>query len=107
KSLKIRLRGVNIVSCPTCGRTEIDIIGLAQEVEKRLAHIKEPITVAVMGCVVNGPGEARDADAGIAGGKGIGLLFKHGDIIKKLTEAELADALVREVEEIVKAKSKS
>jgi (E)-4-hydroxy-3-methylbut-2-enyl-diphosphate synthase len=102
KSLKIRQRGVNIISCPTCGRTEIDIIGLAQEVERRLAHIKEPLTVAVMGCVVNGPGEAREADAGIAGGKGIGLLFKHGDIIKKLTEAELADALVKEVEEIVR-----
>ena len=85
KSLKIRQRGVNIISCPTCGRTEIDIIGLAQEVEKRLAHIKEPITVAVMGCVVNGPGEAREADVGIAGGKGVGLLFKHGEIVKKFT----------------------
>jgi (E)-4-hydroxy-3-methylbut-2-enyl-diphosphate synthase len=101
KSLRIRQRGVNIISCPTCGRTEIDIIGLAQEVEKRLSHIKEPITVAVMGCVVNGPGEAREADAGIAGGKGVGLLFKYGEIVKKLSEADLADALVREVEEIV------
>ncbi len=101
KSLKVRQRGVNIISCPTCGRTEIDIIGLAQEVEKRLSHIKEPITVAVMGCVVNGPGEAREADAGIAGGKGVGLLFKYGEIVKKLSEADLADALVREVEEIV------
>jgi (E)-4-hydroxy-3-methylbut-2-enyl-diphosphate synthase len=104
KSLKIRQRGVNIISCPTCGRTEIDIIGLAQEVEKRLSHIKEPITVAVMGCVVNGPGEAREAHVGIAGGKGVGLLFKYGDIVKKLTEEELADALVREVEEIVRKK---
>ncbi len=102
KSLKVRQRGVNIISCPTCGRTEINIIGLAQEVEKRLAHIKEPITVAVMGCVVNGPGEAREADVGIAGGKGVGLLFKHGEIITKLSEAELADVLVKEVEEIVK-----
>jgi (E)-4-hydroxy-3-methylbut-2-enyl-diphosphate synthase len=102
KSLKVRQRGVNIISCPTCGRTEIDIIGLAQEVEKRLGHIKEPITVAVMGCVVNGPGEAREADAGIAGGKGVGLLFKYGEIVKKLSEEDLADALVREVEEIVK-----
>lgn len=101
KSLKIRQRGVNIISCPTCGRTEIDIIGLAQEVEHRLAHIKEPITVAVMGCVVNGPGEAREADVGIAGGKGVGLLFKHGDILKKFDEKELADVLVKEVEEIV------
>lgn len=106
KSLKVRQRGVNIVSCPTCGRTEIDIIGLASEVEKRLSHIKEPITVAVMGCVVNGPGEAREADVGIAGGKGVGLLFKHGEIITKLSEKELADTLVKEVEEIV-AKQKT
>jgi (E)-4-hydroxy-3-methylbut-2-enyl-diphosphate synthase len=106
KALKIRQRGVNIVSCPTCGRTEIDIIGLAETVEKRLAHIKEPITVAVMGCVVNGPGEAREADVGIAGGKGVGLLFKHGEIIQKFSEAELADVLVKEVETIVKASSK-
>jgi (E)-4-hydroxy-3-methylbut-2-enyl-diphosphate synthase len=102
KSLKVRQRGVNIISCPTCGRTEINIIGLANEVEKRLGHIKEPITVAVMGCVVNGPGEAREADVGIAGGKGIGLLFKHGEIITKLSEAELADVLVKEVETIVR-----
>jgi (E)-4-hydroxy-3-methylbut-2-enyl-diphosphate synthase len=101
KSLKIRRRGVNIISCPTCGRTEINIIGLAEEVEKRLSRITEPVSVAVMGCVVNGPGEAREADVGIAGGKGIGLLFKHGEIVKKLSEADLADALVREVEEIV------
>ena len=104
KSLKVRQRGVNIISCPTCGRTEIDIIGLASEVEKRLAHIKEPITVAVMGCVVNGPGEAREADVGIAGGKGVGLLFKHGEIVTKLSEKELADVLVKEVEEIINKK---
>jgi (E)-4-hydroxy-3-methylbut-2-enyl-diphosphate synthase len=102
KSLKIRQRGVNIISCPTCGRTEIDIIGLAQEVETRLAHVKEPITVAVMGCVVNGPGEAREADVGIAGGKGVGLLFKHGEILKKFDEKELADVLVKEVENIIR-----
>jgi (E)-4-hydroxy-3-methylbut-2-enyl-diphosphate synthase len=102
KSLKIRQRGVNIISCPTCGRTEIDIISLAQEVEKRLSHIKEPVTVAVMGCVVNGPGEAREADVGIAGGKGVGLLFKHGEIVTKLSEAELADVLVKEVEDLVR-----
>jgi len=106
KALKVRQRGVNIISCPTCGRTEIDIIGLAQEVEKRLAHIKEPITVAVMGCVVNGPGEAREADAGIAGGRGVGLLFKYGEIVKKLSEEDLADALVKEVEEIVRKTKK-
>jgi (E)-4-hydroxy-3-methylbut-2-enyl-diphosphate synthase len=104
RSLKIRQRGVNIISCPTCGRTEIDIIGLAQEVEKRLSHIKEPITVAVMGCVVNGPGEAREADVGIAGGKGVGLLFKHGEIVKKFDEKDLADVLVDEVEQLVNEK---
>jgi (E)-4-hydroxy-3-methylbut-2-enyl-diphosphate synthase len=102
KSLKLRQRGVNIISCPTCGRTEINIIGLAQEVERRLSHISEPLTVAVMGCVVNGPGEALAADVGIAGGKGTGLLFKHGKIVKKFDEKELADVLVKEVEEIVK-----
>jgi len=101
KSLKVRQHGVNIISCPTCGRTEIDIIGLATEVERRLAHIREPLTVAVMGCVVNGPGEAREADVGIAGGKGAGLLFRHGEIVKKFKEKELADVLVKEVEEIV------
>jgi len=107
KSLKVRQRGVNLISCPTCGRTEIDIIGLAREVEQRLSHIKEPVTVAVMGCVVNGPGEAREADVGIAGGKGVGLLFKHGEIVKKFDEKELADVLVREVEEIVKKRTDS
>ncbi len=107
KSLKVRQRGVNIISCPTCGRTEIDIIGLAQEVERRLANVKEPLTVAVMGCVVNGPGEAREADVGIAGGKGVGLLFKHGEILKKFDEKELADVLVNEVEEIIRQKPKT
>jgi len=102
KALKIRQRGVNLISCPTCGRTEIDIIGLAEEVEKRLGHITEPITVAVMGCVVNGPGEAREADIGIAGGKGVGMLFKHGEIVKRFDEKELADVLVAEVEKIIK-----
>jgi (E)-4-hydroxy-3-methylbut-2-enyl-diphosphate synthase len=105
RSLKIRQRGVNLISCPTCGRTEIDIIGLAETVEKRLAHITEPLTVAVMGCVVNGPGEAREADIGIAGGKGTGLLFKHGEIVKKFDEKELADVLVAEVEKIIKEKA--
>jgi (E)-4-hydroxy-3-methylbut-2-enyl-diphosphate synthase len=105
KALKVRQRGVNIISCPTCGRTEIDIIGLAQEVERRLGHITEPLTVAVMGCVVNGPGEAREADVGIAGGKGTGLLFKQGEIVRKFEEKELADVLVKEVEQIVKERS--
>jgi (E)-4-hydroxy-3-methylbut-2-enyl-diphosphate synthase len=99
KALKLRERGINIISCPTCGRTQIDVIGLAQEVERRLSHVTKPFDVAVMGCIVNGPGEAAQADMGIAGGKGRGLLFRRGEVIKKLKEDELADALVKEVEE--------
>jgi (E)-4-hydroxy-3-methylbut-2-enyl-diphosphate synthase len=98
KALKLRQRGVNIISCPTCGRTQIDVIGLAMEVERRLSHIRKPLDVAVMGCIVNGPGEASQADVGIAGGKGRGVLFRHGKLIKRLKEDELADALVAEVE---------
>lgn len=94
----IRKSGVNLVSCPTCGRTSYDMIPLAEEVEKRLADCKKNITVAVMGCVVNGPGEASSADVGIAGGKGEGLLFRKGEIIKRLPENELIDALMKEIE---------
>lgn len=97
KSLGLRERGANIVSCPTCGRCEIDIRGLASEVETLLKNIEKPITVAVMGCIVNGPGEAREADVGIAGGKGTGLLFKKGKIVKRLKENELLDALMAEI----------
>ena len=97
KCLGLRKRGVNFVSCPTCGRCQIDLIRVAEDVERRLAGIESSITVAVMGCVVNGPGEAREADFGIAGGKGEGLLFRHGEIIRKVPESELADALVQEI----------
>lgn len=97
KCLGIREHGINFVSCPTCGRCQIDLIGVAEEVERRLRHVEVPLTVAVMGCVVNGPGEAREADMGIAGGKGEGLLFRHGEVIRKVPENELADALVAEV----------
>jgi len=97
KSLGLRKRGVNFVSCPTCGRCQIDLIKVAEDVERRLAGIESNITVAVMGCVVNGPGEAREADFGIAGGKGEGLLFRHGEIVRKVPESELADALVHEI----------
>ena len=99
KSLGLRERGANIVSCPTCGRCEIDIRGLASKVETLLRDIKKPITVAVMGCIVNGPGEAREADVGIAGGKGTGLLFKKGKIVRRLKESELLDALKKEIGE--------
>jgi (E)-4-hydroxy-3-methylbut-2-enyl-diphosphate synthase len=102
KALGLRRHGVNFVSCPTCGRCQIDLIGVAEEVERRLRVIDAPLTVAVMGCVVNGPGEAREADVGIAGGKGGGLLFRHGEVIRKVPEQEMADALVAEVEKLAK-----
>ena len=86
-----------LVSCPTCGRTKIDLIKLANEVEQRLRTVRKPITVAVMGCVVNGPGEAREADIGVAGGDGCGLLFKKGEVIRKVEEAALLDALMEEI----------
>lgn len=100
KALKLRERGVNIISCPTCGRTQIGVIDLAVDVERRLAHIRKPLDVAVMGCIVNGPGEACQADVGIAGGKGRGVLFRKGELVKKLKESELADALVELVESV-------
>ncbi len=102
KALRLRQHGINLVSCPTCGRCQIDLIKLALEVEKRLQAFKAPLTVAIMGCVVNGPGEAREADVGIAGGKGEGLLFRRGEIVRKVPEDELADALLEEVEKMVK-----
>lgn len=94
------LGGVQFVSCPTCGRTRIDLIGLANRVEKALENVDKDITVAVMGCVVNGPGEAREADIGVTGGKGEGLIFKKGEIIRKVPESELLDALMEEVEKL-------
>ncbi|MGI6713418.1 MAG: flavodoxin-dependent (E)-4-hydroxy-3-methylbut-2-enyl-diphosphate synthase [Bacillota bacterium] len=99
RALGLRKEGIDFISCPTCGRTQIDLISIAQEVEDKLAiyNIKTPLTIAIMGCVVNGPGEAREADLGIAGGKGQGLLFRQGEIIKKLPEDRLVDALVEEV----------
>ncbi len=98
KSLDLRRRGPLLVSCPTCGRTEVDIVKLVSEVETRLAGIDKPIKVAVMGCAVNGPGEAKDADIGIACGKGMGVLFKKGEKIGTVPENEIVDALMREVE---------
>lgn len=96
KSLELRERGPVFVSCPTCGRCQIDLISIAEEVERRLHDLPKKITVAVMGCVVNGPGEAREADVGIAGGKGQGLLFRHGEVVRKVPEAELAEVLIAE-----------
>lgn len=100
KSLALRQRGVELISCPTCGRTQIDLIKLAEEVEERLKNLKKNIRVAVMGCVVNGPGEAREADVGIAGGSGEGLIFRKGVVIRKVPEAELVDELMKEIETI-------
>lgn len=100
KSLGYINEGVKFVSCPTCGRTEIDLIGIANEVEKRLENLNKNIKVAVMGCVVNGPGEAREADIGIAGGKGQGLIFKKGEIIKKVKESELVEELMKEIKKL-------
>lgn len=99
KSLGLRSKGANIISCPTCGRCDIDIRGLAAQVEQRLQAVDRPVTVAVMGCAVNGPGEAREADFGIAGGHGFGILFRKGKVVRKVKEAELLDALLREIEE--------
>ena len=90
-----------MISCPTCGRTQINLEKLALEVERRLKDIKEPITVAVMGCVVNGPGEAREADIGIAGGISEGLIFKKGQIIKKVREEEIVKELFAEIDKIL------
>lgn len=100
KSLGLRQHGPTLVSCPTCGRTCWSLEKVAKEVEARLAEIPEPITVAVMGCVVNGPGEAREADVGIAGGKGEGLLFRKGQILRKVPEARLVEELFEEIQKI-------
>ena len=98
KAAGIRREGPELISCPTCGRTRIDLIGLANEVEERLKEVNKPITVAVMGCVVNGPGEASAADVGIAGGVGEGLLFKKGEIVKKVPQDKLVDELFALIE---------
>ena len=102
KSLGLRKGGVTVVSCPTCGRTQIDLIGLAGKVEKMVSDLDLDIKVAVMGCVVNGPGEAKEADLGIAGGKGEGLLIKKGEVIAKVPEDQLLDALKTELDKIAK-----
>lgn len=98
KALGLRENGLQFISCPTCGRTQINLIKIAQEVEKKLESINKNIKVAVMGCAVNGPGEAREADIGIAGGKGEGLIFKKGIIVKKVKEEDLIEELMKEIE---------
>ena len=100
KAAGLRKEGVNIISCPTCGRTKIDLIGLVNQVDEALKNCEKPITVAVMGCIVNGPGEAREADIGIAGGDGCGMLFEKGQQIEKLPYEKLLPALLKRIEEL-------
>ena len=100
KALGIRRRGVEIISCPTCGRTQVDLIGIAAEVEEKLRDLEKPLTVAVMGCTVNGPGEAREADIGIACGKNEGLIFRKGLVVRKVPEAELVEEFLHEINEL-------
>lgn len=104
KSLDLRERGPVFISCPTCGRCEINLIEIAEEVEQRLHDLPVKLTIAVMGCVVNGPGEAREADLGVAGGRGQGLLFRNGETLRKVRQEELADALVEEAWLMAKAR---
>ncbi len=100
RALKLRERGVELVSCPTCGRTEIDLIPLVEKAEALLQKVKTPLKVAIMGCVVNGPGEAREADVGIAGGRDSGILFKRGERVEKVPQGELLGRLISEVEKM-------
>ncbi|MFC1495864.1 flavodoxin-dependent (E)-4-hydroxy-3-methylbut-2-enyl-diphosphate synthase [Candidatus Margulisiibacteriota bacterium] len=101
KSLELIEHGTTIISCPTCGRMEIDVEKIATEVEARTRNIKNPLKVAIMGCEVNGPGEAADADVGLAGGNGVGLIFRFGEVVRKVSEAEMVDALIDEIKSIV------
>jgi len=100
KALGIGKKGIEIVSCPTCGRTQIDLIDIAKQVEERVGNIQNDIKIAIMGCAVNGPGEAREADLGIAGGKGEALLFKKGEIIRKIPQDRIVDELIEEIEKL-------
>ncbi|HNI68638.1 MAG TPA: flavodoxin/ferredoxin-dependent (E)-4-hydroxy-3-methylbut-2-enyl-diphosphate synthase, partial [Nitrospira sp.] len=104
KSLELRHRGINVIACPTCGRVEIDVVRMANELEKKLGHIKTPLNVSVLGCVVNGIGEGKEADIGIAGGEGKGILFKKGKLMRKVPMDELMDTLIQEVELLAKEK---
>jgi (E)-4-hydroxy-3-methylbut-2-enyl-diphosphate synthase len=104
KSLELRHRGINVIACPTCGRVEIDVVRMANELEQKLGHIKTPLNVSVLGCVVNGIGEGKEADIGIAGGEGKGILFKKGKLVRKVPMEELMDTLIQEVEQLAKEK---
>lgn len=107
KSLHLRKDGVEVISCPTCGRTKIDLVSLVDRVEARIKHIKKPLKIAVMGCVVNGPGEAREADLGIAGTKGEGLLFKKGEVIKRVKEEDLLREFEKELQALLEEENET
>jgi (E)-4-hydroxy-3-methylbut-2-enyl-diphosphate synthase len=100
KALGLRRHGPEIISCPTCGRCEIDLFSIAEKIEKAMMTVKAPIKIAIMGCVVNGPGEAKAADVGIAGGKGVGVLFKKGKVVKKFPEKDILTELLKAIQEI-------
>ncbi len=101
KSLELRQHGPILISCPTCGRVQIDVLRIARQVQERIQEIDVPLRIAVMGCVVNGPGEARQADVGVAGGRGVGVIFRKGEVVRKVKEAHLVEALMDEVEEMI------
>jgi (E)-4-hydroxy-3-methylbut-2-enyl-diphosphate synthase len=104
RALNIRKRGIEIISCPTCGRCEVDLTRLVEKVERNVRGIAIPLTVAIMGCVVNGPGEAKEADIGIAGGKGVGILFKKGKVVRKLREKDFVPVLLKEIYEMTQGR---
>jgi (E)-4-hydroxy-3-methylbut-2-enyl-diphosphate synthase len=104
KALELRHRGINVIACPTCGRLEIDVIKLANDVEKRLGDIKVPLNISILGCVVNGIGEGMEADVGIAGGRDSGILFKKGEIVRKVKADEIYEVLIEEAISVAKEK---
>jgi (E)-4-hydroxy-3-methylbut-2-enyl-diphosphate synthase len=106
RALNLRQVGVDVISCPTCARCKIDLFRLAEQIEKEVMEIKIPLKIAVMGCVVNGPGEARDADVGVAGGNGKGVVFRKGKIIRSVMEEDLPEALLAEIKEIIDQREK-
>jgi (E)-4-hydroxy-3-methylbut-2-enyl-diphosphate synthase len=103
RSLGLATRNVELIACPTCGRLEVDLFGIMAELEKRLEGVKKPVKIAVLGCVVNGPGEASEADIGIAAGKGVGILYRKGEVVRKVKESEIVDAIVEEVHKFTPA----
>jgi (E)-4-hydroxy-3-methylbut-2-enyl-diphosphate synthase len=106
ESLNLCARGINFISCPTCGRAEVDMMKIVPEIEKRLAAIRVPLKVALMGCMVNGPGEAREADIGIACGRGVGILFKKGRLVRRVEERKIVPEIIREVKKMTRSKKK-